>query len=383
MPKGKRHKRTTRKWRKSGEETAKEAMRVLEAKHAQSAMRSLKDSDLFVIDRDKKSGGDAGSGKVSSESVSTNDRREQGKKRPRREKKVKRNEQIVDIWASSGDNSLTSRTRRGQPNSNRLRSKRREEEMIKRDRAKIDAVCVPDEGLSYHPAKDAHEEAISEAAAKELARYQRLESEKLPKVNEVDAVDDFSDSDEGGDDEGAMVDEDRVSKRSRTGQKDRKKTRADRNRELRHKEMLRRQREAKREKALNHQIRTSKRIQKDIEQREADLRARRSVRDKLREDARLNPTKRTIVIGGKKTIYEPAPEVALSEELRGSVREMKPQGNMLRDRWYSMLERQKFELGDKTTVKRLRKQQKRKHKAYGKTHWGVEFLKKDAKKRMV
>ena len=84
---------------------------------------------------------------------------------------------------------------------------------------------------------------------------------------------------------------------------------------------------------------------------------------------------------GKKHLHEPITDIALSDELQGSVRKMKPQGNLLKDRWYSMLERNKFELGDASLIRKMKKQQKRAHRAYGKEKWGVDHLKRESEKR--
>ena len=125
----------------------------------------------------------------------------------------------------------------------------------------------------------------------------------------------------------------------------------------------------------------SKKIAASIDIEENERASRRAVRARLREEARSAPNKRTIVVGGKRKLHEPVSTVALSDELNGSLRMMKNNANVLKERYYSMLERGKFSVGDKTKLRKMERQMRKKHRPYGKSHWGVDALKAEAKKR--
>ena len=160
-----------------------------------------------------------------------------------------------------------------------------------------------------------------------------------------------------------------------------KMTRTQRNRQRRVREAELERMRRKSEKSLKHELHIANTISKEIDKAEKKREERKQIRNELRKEALENPNKREIYIGGKKHLHEPITDIALSDELQGSVRKMKPQGNLLKDRWYSMLERNKFELGDASLIRKMKKQQKRAHRAYGKTKWGVDHLKRESEKR--
>jgi len=265
-----------------------------------------------------------------------------------------------------------------QVHANNRRSRRRDAKFVL-NAPRIRNVSVPAAGLSYNPSKEAHEDAISEAAAKEYARVERIEKDKIPEPTNAVAVDDYSDDEE--EDEDQAEETQVVTAKKALVHRSLKKTRAQRNRAKRVKIQ---ELQSKKKKALvqeQHQIFRSTTINKELDASKAAESERRSVRHKLRQEALYQPLNRTVMVGGKKRLLEPCPAVALSEDLKGSLLKMKAQGNVLTDRWHSMLERNKFELGDKERIVKMKKDQRRAHKAYGKAHWGPEALIKDAEKR--
>eukprot|EP00939_MAST-03C_sp_MAST-3C-sp1_P000035 g35.t1 len=382
---GKRRKRTTRKWRKKGAETGEEAHTILREKNVTGALQSMANDELFVID---KAGGEAGTAEPihENEKDDSSPRAKQKRKLPRPEKKkVSRSEEdLCDLWA---EKKTANSKKTAVPkfvstfSSTRMRKKKAKVEKLL---PTLPSVPYPDAGLSYHPSKDAHEEIMARVMAKEIARADRLASEKLPEVHPVVPVDDLDDenkeeSDDDNDDETL-----REPKRSIVADNSthaRSKTTAQRNRAKRHRQVEAEIAERKRQRVMMHQINMSKKLLSEIEQKEKAREERRKTRGRLREEALAAPDKRTIVVGGKRRLLEPVSKVALTSELKGSLRLMKNNSNVLRDRWHSMLERSKFELGDKQRVRRLEKQQRRKYRPYGKSHWGVEALKVEAKKR--
>jgi len=263
------------------------------------------------------------------------------------------------------------------------RTKRRDAKIVK-NAPRIRKVSVPTAGHSYNPSKDAHEDAISEAAATEYARIERLEKEKMPEPTMAIAVDDYTDEEE---EEGEDKDEDKAedtqlcAAKKPLAHRSLKKSRQQRQRAQRQKLQVIESKKKKAKVQAQHEIFRSKTINKELDARRVAESDRRSMRHKLRQEALDQPLNRTVMVGGKKRLLEPCPEVALSEDLKGSLLKMKAQGNVLTDRWHSMLERNKFELGDKERIPKLKKDQRRAHKAYGKAHWGPAALIKEAEKR--
>jgi nucleolar protein 53 len=367
MPK---RRRKTREWRKKGREVEEEAMKVISRRGHADAMKRVADDQLFQIDV-------KGSSTKRSEPVFDEKdlKMKKRKKTPRVEKTEKSTEQMFDLWGTS------SSKKKGLPLTNRDRMKRRNKIVIQ-NQPKISPVVVPKTGVSYNPSKEAHEDAIAEAAAKEISRYARLESEKMPKVNRyVGQSEEEEEDEEEEDDDSVVKNKEDIAETASTTTSKGKMTRTQRNRQARNRqaqlEILRR----KNQKALKHEINMAKKISKDIEKEEKRQEEARNTRDELRKEALINPNKRQIYVGGKKRLHEPMADIALSDELHGSVRMMKPQGNLLKDRWYSMLERNKFELGDASVIRKMKKQQKKAHRAYGKANWGVDHLKRESAKR--
>jgi len=367
---GRKRNRTARKWRKNGEDTEEAALAAIRNQHSKTQLKETPNDDLFVIDTGKQKK----LVKKSNQKATPSDQvaRRVAKNKKKSNTRITRqsgskDESIFNLWAGSAKDTRVNR-----------RAKRRDRKIVKNSR-KIKDVVVPSAGISYNPSKDAHQDAMAEAVAKEYARAERLEQEKLPEPTNAIPIDDNCTTDEDADEddevpvEGAKKD---LVHRSL------KKTRAKRHREKRAKiqEIERKKKKSKTQ--LNHQMLLTRKINKELSAAEVVRSERHSLRLQLRHEALVKPIDRIVRIGGKKRKLEPVPDVALSEELEGSLLKMKPRGNVLTDRWHSMLERNKFELGDKERIRRLKKAQRKAHKTYGKAHWGPKAMIRDAEKRV-
>eukprot|EP00938_MAST-03A_sp_MAST-3A-sp1_P003243 g3243.t1 len=371
MPK---RRRKTRQWRKKGRELEDEVMEVIRKKGEEDAMRGVENEQLFKIDKSRSSKQRSSN---SSDVFDEDDlKMKRRKKEPRMEKVRKSSEKTFNLWGSS--NSAKTKKKKGLPHTNKNRMRRRNN-LVVRSQPKISPVVVPKTGVSYNPSKEAHEDAIAEAAAKEISRYARLESEKMPEVNRYVGNSEEEEEEEEEDEEAEVTENDEMETTTQTTKVKMTRTQRNRQRRVREAELERMRRKS--EKSLKHELHIANTISKEIDKAEKKREERKQIRNELRKEALENPNKREIYIGGKKHLHEPITDIALSDELQGSVRKMKPQGNLLKDRWYSMLERNKFELGDASLIRKMKKQQKRAHRAYGKTKWGVDHLKRESEKR--
>ncbi|XP_014748990.1 PREDICTED: glioma tumor suppressor candidate region gene 2 protein [Sturnus vulgaris] len=81
--------------------------------------------------------------------------------------------------------------------------------------------------------------------------------------------------------------------------------------------------------------------------RDRELRRRRRLREQRRERQETAPRRL-----GRKRYEEPDPEVQLSEELPESLRSLRPEGNVLRDRFKSLQRRNLIEPRDRAKFRR-------------------------------
>ena len=290
-------------------------MEVIRKRGEADAMRGVADDQLFTIDK-----GVSSVAKSSGDIFDENDlKMKKRKKEPRVEKVQNKSEKMFNLWGSS----TNAKTKKGLPNTNKNRMKRRDKSVIQ-SQPKIAAVVTPKSGVSYNPSKELHEDAIAEAAAKELSRYARLESEKMPEVtpyvgDSEEEEEEEEESQSKGDVAANNSSNEDLEQKTKAQIKD-KMTRTQRNRQRRAREADLGNIRRKREKALKHEIHMAKTIKKEIEKEEKLREERKQIRDELRKEALENPNKREIYVGGKKRLHEPMTDIALSDELHGSVR---------------------------------------------------------------
>jgi len=109
----------------------------------------------------------------------------------------------------------------------------------------------------------------------------------------------------------------------------------------------------KRDKALDHDFTRLKSIKKQLKAEEDQLKGNKARRvqrkaNKLQQAAKLSNFK----------FEEPDVDLKLSEELTGNLRNLKPEGNILTDRFKSMQKRNLIETRVKQKVKRDRRKRK-------------------------
>ncbi|KAI8911828.1 ribosome biogenesis protein Nop53/GLTSCR2 [Gorgonomyces haynaldii] len=192
------------------------------------------------------------------------------------------------------------------------------------------AVKIAHPGTSYNPDPEQHKEAIQVAAEPEFKKIKEKEEieEQLSYPAELDDLDDNPIDEESDEEEEEEVEEDGTPKK-----KSKRKTKAQRNKKKRTKEE--RMEKAKQ----NEQDRINQEIER-LEEIQGELTAvQQQQLDQLKE--RLLVVKKAKL---SRYDYKPMPmEIQLPDELADSMRKLKPEGNLFKDRFKSLEERQMIE----------------------------------------
>ncbi|GAB2301597.1 hypothetical protein Dimus_035608 [Dionaea muscipula] len=225
---------------------------------------------------------------------------------------------MFDLWANEGDDSH------------------------KRKKIKpsvIPAVEVEPPGCSFNPESECHKDSLALAVADEMKKIYRSELGPQPVPltveGEVIAEEDryFIEADDGGEDEMDEENEDDTFE-NRTPQTKRV-TRVELNRRARRKEQLRAESESKRFTQLSKQIDSISDIIQEIEEEDNEKEKRRLRRIVAKQERLKSCPPR---LGKRK--FEPAPhQVLLSEEITGSLRQLKGCCTLARDRFKSLEKR--------------------------------------------
>lgn len=243
------------------------------------------------------------------------------------------------------------------------------------------AVELAQPGQSYRPDTEQHQDAVGEALAIELRREEALQYKKTPLsrglsdetrailVGDSDTDDDDDESDADDDksnDDNNDDDDDGNSFRpmKRKG----KLTRAQRNKQKRVKAERVALEEKKRLKLLLHSVDDVKRYNKELRKEEAEKAERRRLLAQLREEKKAEPLGVNILEKLAETDPERVPTlpVALTSELEesngGTLRTVKPKGNLLTERVESMVARKlahRKHAGDRKIVVQGKKRRRR------------------------
>nr|CAG4651876.1 EOG090X07H9 [Triops cancriformis] len=232
----------------------------------------------------------------------------------------------------------------------------------------IKAVEVPHPGMSYNPTFEDHQQLLQKAhdvEAQRLVNEQKLSRKLGPMLKRMRSSDReeliMSEMIQGLNED---TDEDDVNENlvelDGSGNKNERKTRQQRRKEklMKAEEQLRGK--AKDEKERMNDIYRLKTIKKEI--REWEKRQQEKLVKKNEKEAEKDLKPRTL---GKVKYEEPEIDLQLSEELCGSLRELKPEGDLLMDRYKSLQKRNFIEPRLRQRMKRkykLKKFEKRSHK---------------------
>jgi nucleolar protein 53 len=231
------------------------------------------------------------------------------------------------------------------------------------------AVDVAQSGQSYHPDPTHHQNVIGEALALELRRQEAQDYRDAPistgMSEETKALllgdsDDETSSDE--DDDTTLTSTATVLHKQRQ-----KLTRAQRNRQKRIRAEEKAMQERKIAKKRLNAIAEAKTLSKQLEKQERLNKARKAELASIKQQqARTLGTSVVQQVSERNPLHAPTLPVALSDEISGSLRTMKPKGSLLSDRMESFRDRNMATtklVGDKKLIVQGNKRRKLKVKA--------------------
>lgn len=238
---------------------------------------------------------------------------------------------------------------------------------------KSKGIKVPAPGASYNPDAQSHDTLIAEAAAQEVARLERIEKVKaevnVPLAPKPDTInydeetgmiyEDIFDSNVESEDEQADLSKDDENLSIALPEAKKRKTKTEKRKELELKAAEKQKKMVKLESQLDAQALHAKTLLKTIKEEKAKELATQ------RERAKARKLRNQKVLGKKlgpnRFVHAPL-EVKLPEELTGSLRTLKPEGNLLEDRFKALQEQAKIE----PRVRRALKKRKYELKEYEK-----------------
>ncbi|KAG9323280.1 hypothetical protein KVV02_006303 [Mortierella alpina] len=212
----------------------------------------------------------------------------------------------------------------------------------------VAAVKEAHPGASYNPTMQDHQGLLRLAHNEELRilkERERVEA-KLAYPKELDAMvafddktggllEDSEDEDEDEEEEEATGEEGAIKAKKVKG----KKSITERNRLARAAETAKKEAEIKRMKELIKQTNRVKDIMKTVEEEEAETERKRLENEQKREEKEKAGMKRV----GKFNIPKERIHVQLQDELAESLRQLKPEGSLMKDRFQSFVERNLIE----------------------------------------
>ncbi|KAF9194763.1 hypothetical protein BGZ50_005803 [Haplosporangium sp. Z 11] len=214
----------------------------------------------------------------------------------------------------------------------------------------LPAVKTAHPGASYNPTMQDHQGLLLLAHNEELRILEEKEKleKKLAYPKELDEMVAFDDQTGGLLEDSADEDEEEEEDEQTEGQEEigvkakkvkGKKSITERNRLARAAETLKKEAEIRRQKELLKQTNKVKEIMKTVEEEEAETEKRRIENEQKREEKEKAGMKRV----GKFNIPKERIHVQLQDELAESLRQLKPEGSLMKDRFQSFVERNLIE----------------------------------------
>jgi nucleolar protein 53 len=240
-------------------------------------------------------------------------------------------------------------------------------------RPAVVAVDVAKAGQSYHPDPVAHKALLQKAAAIEVARERVVRYREAPISQGMtaetralllgDSEDESSSEDEGGELEASGGTADipavgAIPKRSN------KLTRAERNKQKRRRAEDACQRAAKRTKRLHNEVGEIPRYNKEIKRKAREQLEKQDERHQQMVAKLLVPKGKDIdlKVAVQDPLHAPTVPVALSDELKSSLRTIKPKGSLATDRLHSLADRSRLHKMGKTDEAQKRRKKSLTHR---------------------
>jgi len=208
----------------------------------------------------------------------------------------------------------------------------------------VPAVRLPEAGISYNPGFEEWDELLKREGGKEV----ELEKKRLTEEAEakrIQALVDMPNKEEESDgdwedEEESEAEEDKPANTAeeKTLRDAKRKTRAQRNKEKRQKELEREREQGKKLKQQKRELMLVKKYEKEIKLQER-MRMAKAIAKMSVEDDEKNPKIMRKKRFGKVGLGRAPLELQLPDELADSLRMLKPEGNLLTDRFRSLKER--------------------------------------------
>ncbi|KAF2473769.1 P60-like protein [Lindgomyces ingoldianus] len=220
---------------------------------------------------------------------------------------------------------------------------------LAKDGKPIPAVTKPEAGKSYNPTLEDWADLLEREGEKEVeAERKRLQEaredeERLERALAVQSDEESDKNESAWESEWeGFSDADEETLRSKRPER---KTPAQRNKINRRKEAERKARHEAKMKEKDRQARRIKELAKTVEEKEKARAAARESAAVVRDDTSSEEGQEVLRKRrfGKHPIPEPTLEVVLADELQDSLRRLKPEGNLLKDRFRSMIVRGRVE----------------------------------------
>ncbi|KAF9149604.1 hypothetical protein BG015_008595 [Linnemannia schmuckeri] len=219
-----------------------------------------------------------------------------------------------------------------------------------KQKVSLPAVKEAHPGASYNPTMQDHQGLLRLAHNEELRILHQKEKidSKLAYPKELDAMVAFDDqtgglledsNDEESEESEEEAEEGKDGADAPKPKKKGKKSIAERNRLARAAETAKKEAEIKRHKELIKQTNRVKEIIKTVEEEEAEMEAKRLENEQKREEKEKAGMKRV----GRFNIPKERIHVQLQDELADSLRQLKPEGSLVKDRFQSFVERNLIE----------------------------------------
>ncbi|KAG1159224.1 hypothetical protein G6F37_005095 [Rhizopus arrhizus] len=239
------------------------------------------------------------------------------------------------------------------------------------------AIETPHAGASYNPEAEAHQQLIAEAVKAEerkaeiIAKLQEQLSyrEELKLLASEEAQTMEEDDEDLEDKEG---DDQETKKRKAAA----RKTRRERNKEARlaNEAMLRKQK--LHEKSIRQQIDKLREIEAEIEKKEEELETLAEKKEERKSEEEKKGHKKL----GKYQVPELPIDVQLTDELCATLRQLKPEGSVFKDRFHSLLKRNVIETRVPVTPSRRYALKEYEKRSYKKFDQNEELKKKQGRK---
>ncbi|EPX73155.1 rRNA processing protein Rrp16 [Schizosaccharomyces octosporus yFS286] len=243
--------------------------------------------------------------------------------------KTQKEEPAYDVWESTTESTIPVK---------RPSTLSKAPENLAENVEHVPNVEVADPGMSYNPDASAWMGLIdrkgSDEIKKEKERLQEIEHQRMisSKINDDKGL--VSDENEGSENEESTVDAENQIEGLHNKTKPKRKTKSQRNKERKRKDEIAKLEAAKKQEQLLKMIDRAPNISKSLNNNEDGNKSLEPSNDMDVPEIRLKKRK-----FGKHKLPENPLELKLGDELTSSLRELKPEGNLFKDRFLSLQRR--------------------------------------------